>query len=483
MGRRISETFFKPPRQSSPVDLPHKRCRYPSPEQSTSSGDAYLSDETHIDPMVARSTTPQMSAALSASPTPPRPGADTPVEARLSAPAPTRPVAGSKDKPNVTAVHHRLLAELYAHALATGGSRIHLPAGAAPRSSILRGPMHEYVVSATQGMGTAGKFRLAVHIQTGQLLAIKEWRSEDAPTDPEGDDKKTEVSDRSTIYGELDASSLTIGTLHPHEVIDVQGKLYGVMQLMDGDVLALSGARLSAAERAALGRQMVVHVTRDLAHLHAHRRVHCDIKPDNIFWSRDGGFHLGDYGIVEALDHTGSFHISGGTPGFYAPEYYEKSLFATTAADMWSLGRAYAELMLPDQDPFNLHDWEQGVQSSAYQRVSQYFTWRTSILDTHGAASEAAIRASKGRFSGYFNRLMDLDATMCLLLVTKCYAPQNERDSARSLNASTVQVIASEGSNDSLLCREVFQRVAESNADRQEEIARLQIHRRVHLGG
>lgn len=44
--------------------------------------------------------------------------------------------------------------------------------------------------------------------------------------------------------------------------------------------------------------EMVRHIARGLAHIHSHKNIHCDLKPDNILISRDGVFKIGDLGQV-----------------------------------------------------------------------------------------------------------------------------------------------------------------------------------------
>ncbi|MCZ6597191.1 MAG: serine/threonine-protein kinase [Planctomycetota bacterium] len=56
-----------------------------------------------------------------------------------------------------------------------------------------------------------------------------------------------------------------------------------------------------------------------LAHAHAHRVIHCDVKPDNLILFRSGRLRLTDFGIAKLTTRT--VQASGsGTVGYVAPE-------------------------------------------------------------------------------------------------------------------------------------------------------------------
>jgi serine/threonine protein kinase len=76
-----------------------------------------------------------------------------------------------------------------------------------------------------------------------------------------------------------------------------------------------------------------------LAHLHAAGRVHCDIKPDNIFWTDDGRLWFLDfeYSIAAGAPQTGR------TPDYAAPEA-EIGRPATYSSDVYSLAITFLVL-------------------------------------------------------------------------------------------------------------------------------------------
>ena len=78
--------------------------------------------------------------------------------------------------------------------------------------------------------------------------------------------------------------------------------------------------------------------------------LHRDIKPQNIFVSRDGDFKLGDFGVAKMVEHT-----SGGTKigshNYMAPEVYNYEPYGHTA-DIYSLGLVMYWLLNEQRIPF-----------------------------------------------------------------------------------------------------------------------------------
>lgn len=77
-------------------------------------------------------------------------------------------------------------------------------------------------------------------------------------------------------------------------------------------------------------------------HLHSHNLVHLDIKPENIFISKDGLYKLGDFGLVIDLNQANGNDPIEGDPKYLAKELMQ-GVF-TQAADIFSLGITTLEL-------------------------------------------------------------------------------------------------------------------------------------------
>ncbi|HSN26305.1 MAG TPA: serine/threonine-protein kinase, partial [Kofleriaceae bacterium] len=124
----------------------------------------------------------------------------------------------------------------------------------------------------------------------------------------------------------------TVGGLnHPNLVIlhDVgrhEGAPYIVTELLSGQPLRARIAESPLSLRDVV--RIAVDVARGLNAAHGSGIVHRDIKPDNIFLTRDGRVKILDFGIAKLRDldpalaataATGSGVVIG-TPGYMAPE-------------------------------------------------------------------------------------------------------------------------------------------------------------------
>ena len=105
--------------------------------------------------------------------------------------------------------------------------------------------------------------------------------------------------------------------------VDDDGVAFLVMELLDGEtaeqLCARSGERLPLPVALSIGHQ-VLDV---LASAHAHGVVHRDVKPANLFLTRQGELKLLDFGVARVRDAaTSQATLTGsvmGTAGFMAP--------------------------------------------------------------------------------------------------------------------------------------------------------------------
>ncbi len=79
--------------------------------------------------------------------------------------------------------------------------------------------------------------------------------------------------------------------------------------------------------------------------------IHRDIKPQNIFVSRDGDYKLGDFGIARTMDGTTSATHQIGTYNYMAPEVFNNKPYNQTV-DIYSLGMVLYWLMNERRLPF-----------------------------------------------------------------------------------------------------------------------------------
>ncbi|MBX3459745.1 MAG: serine/threonine protein kinase [Planctomycetes bacterium] len=114
---------------------------------------------------------------------------------------------------------------------------------------------------------------------------------------------------------------------HPNivRVLDVNEQdnvPYIVMEYVDGTDLSALLKQHGALDGMAV-LKVIAQVADGLAHAHAANIVHRDIKPHNVFVSRDGRVKLGDFGLARAVEATTELTMPGaaiGTAHYMSPE-------------------------------------------------------------------------------------------------------------------------------------------------------------------
>jgi hypothetical protein len=199
----------------------------------------------------------------------------------------------------------------------------------------------------------AGRYRLAERIGVGGMAEV--WRGDDEVLARAVAVKLIDpglLADPA-FRGRFRAEARAAAALsHPHVVIvhdygEEDGTPYIVMELLDGETLAdrLARGPLPPEEAAAVGAQTAAA----LAAAHEAGLVHRDVKPANIFITRDGVKVL-DFGVAV----RGTTGPALGTPAYLAPEQVARGP-VTPATDMFALGVVLFEALAGTR-PFDEDD-------------------------------------------------------------------------------------------------------------------------------
>jgi serine/threonine-protein kinase len=144
----------------------------------------------------------------------------------------------------------------------------------------------------------------------------------------------------------------SVVTVLDDEIDEEEGTAFLVLELLEGETaesyVKRSGG-IMPVEQALVLADRVLDV---LAAAHSQGVVHRDIKPDNLFLTRDGGLKVFDFGIARLLEQsqhaqaatrTGAFL---GTPAFMAPEQARgRSEQIDARTDLWALGATLFTLL------------------------------------------------------------------------------------------------------------------------------------------
>ncbi|MEL6184536.1 MAG: serine/threonine-protein kinase [Myxococcota bacterium] len=183
------------------------------------------------------------------------------------------------------------------------------------------------------GYGASGSVFEAIRSSTGERVALKVMRNLDGS-------KLERFQREAGLHMELD---------HP---IIVEARAWGIIDARSGWIAfeRLYGGDLSkyihAPDLSFEGRLEVLAAVAEALH-HGHERgvIHRDVKPHNIFITRDGQPRLLDFGVAKLVEHplTASGRILG-TPGYLAPEYILE-MPVDRRADVFGLGVTAYEVL------------------------------------------------------------------------------------------------------------------------------------------
>lgn len=226
-----------------------------------------------------------------------------------------------------------------------------------PTGTLLQGG--KYKILRIAGAGGFGCTYAAEHVMLRKRVAIKEFfvkdfcnRDKDTACVTLGTFSKAALVAklRSKFIDEARALSCLDhpGVTHVTDVFEENGTAYFVMDYIDGLSLAEVVRRDGplSEERAV---DCVRQVCAALAYIHAHGRLHLDIKPGNIMLDAQGRAVLIDFGASKQYDEADGENTStlmGKTPG-YAPleQMGDDVTKFLPATDIYALGATFYKIL------------------------------------------------------------------------------------------------------------------------------------------
>uniref|UniRef100_A0A2K5F191 non-specific serine/threonine protein kinase n=1 Tax=Aotus nancymaae TaxID=37293 RepID=A0A2K5F191_AOTNA len=187
-----------------------------------------------------------------------------------------------------------------------------------------------YELHETIGTGGFAKVKLACHILTGEMVAIKIM------------DKNTLGSDLPRIKAEINALK---NLRHQHicqlyHVLETANKIFMVLEYCPGGELfdyIISQDRLSEEETRVVFRQIVSAI----AYVHSQGYAHRDLKPENLLFDEYHKLKLIDFGLcAKPKQGNKDCHLQTccGSLAYAAPELIQGKSYLGSEADVWSMG-------------------------------------------------------------------------------------------------------------------------------------------------
>ncbi|XP_047556762.1 maternal embryonic leucine zipper kinase isoform X1 [Lutra lutra] len=177
--------------------------------------------------------------------------------------------------------------------------------------------------------GGFAKVKLACHILTGEMVAIKIM------------DKNALGNDLPRVKTEIEALK---NLRHQHicqlyHVLETANKIFMVLEYCPGGELfdyIISQDRLSEEETRVVFRQIVSAV----AYVHSEGYAHRDLKPENLLFDEYHKVKLIDFGLCAKPKGNKDYHLQTccGSLAYAAPELIQGKSYLGSEADVWSMG-------------------------------------------------------------------------------------------------------------------------------------------------
>ncbi|KAJ8326843.1 hypothetical protein BDV3_001477 [Batrachochytrium dendrobatidis] len=193
-----------------------------------------------------------------------------------------------------------------------------------------------YVLGKTLGVGSTGRVKLGLHIETNQRVAIKIISKE--ILDPNEKCVKKDDMNRKL------EREITIMKLirHPNvlqllDVYETSKELFLVLEHVEGgelfDYLVKKG-RLNDAEAVSFFQQIIMGVE----YCHQHLICHRDLKPENLLLDKNRNVKVADFGMANMQVPSKMLETSCGSPHYASPEIIKGIRYDGAASDIWSCG-------------------------------------------------------------------------------------------------------------------------------------------------
>ncbi|EFP08871.1 hypothetical protein CRE_18002 [Caenorhabditis remanei] len=195
--------------------------------------------------------------------------------------------------------------------------------------------MDKYDRISKLGEGSYGVVYKCKNKDTGQIVAIKKF----VETEDDPHIKKIALREIRMLK-QLKHQNL-VGLI---EVFKRNRKLHLVFELCDRTVLhELEKSPTGVNDD--LTKKIIYQLLDALRFCHSNKCIHRDVKPENIFLTRNDQVKLGDFGFARIINTTEMYTDYVATRWYRSPELLVGDVQYGPPVDIWAVGCVYAELM------------------------------------------------------------------------------------------------------------------------------------------
>ncbi|XP_048193454.1 sperm motility kinase 4A-like [Perognathus longimembris pacificus] len=179
-----------------------------------------------------------------------------------------------------------------------------------------------YEVLRTIRWGGFASIKLAKHLPTDSLVAVKILNKRDIECFASEVDILKSVEHKNIVK--------------LFEVVETRGKLYLVMEYIDGDLAdhVQKVGRLEEEE----ARPIFWQILRGVKYCHDNGIAHRDLKAENILLDTRGTAKLCDFGLSTRFLPRQLLDMECGTMAYWPPEMFKQQRYQGPKLDVWSLG-------------------------------------------------------------------------------------------------------------------------------------------------
>ncbi len=205
-----------------------------------------------------------------------------------------------------------------------------------------------FTLQTYRGAGQFGAVYIAQKKGSSTPVALKAIRNDKAPIDRIM--QELSIALKLNHVSLLNCEEILFGNLSRPEVGLTIQCLGLVMEIADGNLEQQIG-KLTHDQI----REAAISIAQGLVYLHGQKRIHRDLKPDNIM--RVGNtYKIGDFGMAKAIAESHIYNpYAAGAQAYRPPEGFLTNPIESPAWDIWSFGMMLWQLLIEDL-PFKSYD-------------------------------------------------------------------------------------------------------------------------------
>jgi len=199
----------------------------------------------------------------------------------------------------------------------------------------------QWKLGRTIGKGSSGRVKIARHIVSGDLAAVKIIPKRITVNNQNQESVLENAGDRLARSTEREIVLMKLmdhpNVLKLYDVWETSNQLYLILEYIEGGELfdyIVQKGRLELPEALFYFQQIIFAVN----YCHCFNVAHRDLKPENILLDKKKNVKIADFGMAIWEASAGMLETSCGSPHYACPEILEGKKYSGASADVWSCG-------------------------------------------------------------------------------------------------------------------------------------------------